>query len=171
MAGVEQGTGPCLKRYLERRTGMNKSFAIKSGMLVAVAVAAISFYPPVFAETPGYLLKAGMMNGGMMGGGMMGQSSGNDQSSQASVNPKRADALLAYMRKNSLTCTSCHSVSGSGVGPSFAAISASYAGRDDAEGTLQDHIENGFRRMPGGMANRSQAAMLAKMIMDLTKSQ
>jgi cytochrome c551/c552 len=158
---------------------MNKLFAIMPGMLVAVA--ATLFLPPVFAETPGYLLKAGMMTGGMMGGGMMGggmmggemmgQSSGNDESGQASVNPRRADALLAYMRKNSLTCTSCHRVSGSGVGPSFAAISASYAGRDDAEGTLQDHIENGFRRMPGGMANRSQAAILVKMIVDLTKSQ
>jgi cytochrome c551/c552 len=148
---------------------MNNSISIRPGILAAVAVAATLFLPPVFAETPGYFLKAGMMGGGMMGGGMMGQSSGNDQSSQVTVNPNRADTLVAYIRKNNLTCTSCHSLSRTGVGPSFAAISASYTDREDAVAILPDHIENGFRRMPGGMANKSQASILAKMILELTK--
>lgn len=115
--------------------------------------------------THGYGMGAGMM----MGGGMMGQSS-NGQATTISVNSKDADALLAYIRSNNLPCTQCHRVSGNGFGPSFAAISASYANRDDAKSILEDHIEHGFGRMPGGLANSSESAHLARLILDLTKS-
>jgi cytochrome c551/c552 len=107
---------------------------------------------------------------GMMDGGMMGQTSGNAQDSQTSVNSKRADALLVYMRDNNLPCLQCHGISGGGVGPSFAAVSLSYADRSDAVAILKDHIANGFRNMPGGLASNSQSAHLAKLILILTKT-
>lgn len=119
--------------------------------------------------THGYGMGPGMMmNGGMMGG-MMGRSSKDDQAASAAVNPKRADALLTYIRRNSLSCSSCHSVSGNGVGPSFAAIATKYADQSNATSTLEDHIANGFGRMPGGMASKSKAAILAKRILGLSK--
>lgn len=146
---------------------MNMLLVFRPGMLAVLALAAALFLPPAFAGSPGYGMGPGMMGGGMMGGGMMGQSSGNGQSSQISVNPKHAEALLAYIRKDSLPCTQCHSVSGNGVGPSFAAISANYAGRDDAITILQGHIARGFGRMPGGLATNTESRQLAKMIVDL----
>lgn len=115
------------------------------------------------------MMGGGMMGGGMMSGGMMGQSPKNDQATSASVNPENADALLAYIRSNNLPCAQCHSVSGNGFGPSFEAVSANYANRDDAEAVLKDHIEHGYRRMPGGLAGSSEAAHLARMILDLAK--
>lgn len=117
----------------------------------------------------GGMIGGGMMGGGMMSGGMMGQSSNIDQTASASVNPEHADALLGYIRKNNLPCTSCHSVSGGGVGPSFATVAANYAGHEDAANTLEDHIANGFGRMPGGLASKSEAAVLANMILGLAK--
>ena len=143
------------------------------------------FLSPVFAQESGSnlstqghkprMMMAGMMDGGMMGGGMMsggmmGQSPRNDQAASASVNPKNADALLAYIRSNNLPCTQCHSISDNGFGPSFEAVSANYANRDDAEAVLKDHIEHGFGRMPGGLASNSESAHLARMILDLAKS-
>ena len=145
-------------------------------------IALTTFLPIAFAQASGTDSmsqghKSGMMVAQIMGGGMMGgrnddgQSSNNDQAASASVNPKHADALLAYIRENSLPCTSCHSVSGNGVGPSFATISANYAKREDSTATLENHIANGFGRMPGGLASKSKAAVLGKMILDLTKSE
>lgn len=135
--------------------------------------------PPAFAQDSGSdfpaqghkpkVMLTQMMGGGMMGGGMMGQSPKSDQTTSSAVNPERADALLAYIRNNRLPCASCHSVSGNGVGPSFASVAAKYSGRDDAAITLKDHIANGFGRMPSGLASKSKAAALAKLIMDLAK--
>ncbi len=146
---------------------------MKTSTTIAFITLTISL-PPAFAQDSGSDLpaqghKLEVMLTQMMGGGMMGQSPKNDQATSTDVNPERADALLAYIRKNSLPCTSCHSVSGNGVGPSFATIAANYADRDNAETTLENHIANGFGRMPDGLVSKSKAAVLAKMILGLTK--
>lgn len=151
-----------------------------SGIITFIVLT--TFLPITFAQASGTdslpqghkpgMMVAQMMGGGMMGGGMMmGQSSNGDEAASASVNPKHADSLLAYIRKHNLPCTACHNVAGNGVGPSFASISASYAERKDATATLGNHIANGFGRMPGGLASKSDAAVLAKMILSLTKSE
>jgi len=122
---------------------------------------------------PGQTFAAGMMDGqgmGMMRGGMMSQSPKNDQAASASINPKNADALLAYIHSNNLSCTQCHGISSNGFGPSFAAVSASYANRNDAVSVLEDHIEHGFGRMPSGLASGYEDNHLARMILDLTNS-
>lgn len=148
--------------------------------IAAVTFVALSmFVPSAYAQDAGTgspaqgreprMVVAQMMGGGMMGGGMMGQSPREDQAATTPVNPKRADALRGYIRRNNLPCSSCHSVSGPRVGPSFATISANYARQDHAAAILADHIANGFGRMPGELARKSQAAVLANMIQGLTK--
>lgn len=133
----------------------------KSPAIIVTAIGA--------AVVIGYITHVYGMGPGMMGGrGMMSRSS-NDQTSPAATNPKVADALLAYIRSNNLTCTQCHGISANGVGPSFAVISANYANRTDAESVLADHIEHGFGRMPGGMANSAKSARIANLILNLTK--
>jgi cytochrome c551/c552 len=156
---------------------MNKSVAVVLSVLAAIALGAM-FFPGAFAGTPGsvrlaqgygpgYGMGPGMMGGGMMGGGMMGQPYGYAQPAPATVNPKRADELLAYIRDHRLACMQCHGIAGGGFGPPFAMVSAGYANRPDAVAILADHIANGFGRMPGGQARPPEAARLAKMIVPL----
>ena len=129
--------------------------------------AIILFVVVIFAA--GFLARSYGIGPGMMGGGMMSRTA-DSQTSPIAADPQNADALLAYIRSNNLPCSQCHSVSNGGFGPSFAAISASYSDRSDAVATLEDHIANGFRRMPGGLASNSQSEHLARMILGLAKN-
>lgn len=138
--------------------------AIGAGLSASVLAGAnVISGPMVMAE--GYGMGPGMMGGGMMGPGMMGQASGV---SGATINPARAEALAAYIRDQYLSCMQCHSISGSGFGPSFDRVSTLYAGRPDAAGILESHIAHGYGRMPAGLATEVQSASLAKMILGLT---
>jgi cytochrome c551/c552 len=139
------------------------------GAPLVVAVASILLLPSAACAQPpatDLLAQGSMMGGGMMGGAMMNRSA-DAQDSPASVDPARADALLAYIRERHLSCTQCHSIAGNGFGPSFAVVSANYANRADAAAILQDHIANGYRRMPGGLVSGAESASLAKMILGL----
>lgn len=102
----------------------------------------------------------------MMGSGMMGQGS-DEGTAPASVDSKRADALLGYIREQNLSCMQCHAIAGSGFGPPFAAIAEHYANRTNVESTLAEHIRQGLGRMPAGLADKTQAAQLARLIMEL----
>lgn len=119
-----------------------------------------------FGMGPG-MMSAGMMGGGMMGPGMMGSQGAPEVPSSVAVNPHRAEAVESYIRNQNLVCLQCHSVSGSGFGPPFALVAASYAGKRGAQETLTEHILQGFGRMPPGLATAAQAAQLAKMILAL----
>lgn len=138
------------------------------GAPLVVAVASVLLLPSACAQPSAtdLLAQGSMMGGGMMGGGMMNRSA-DAQDSPASVDTARADALLAYIREHHLSCTQCHSIAGNGFGPSFAVVSANYANRADAAAILQDHIANGYRRMPGGLVSGAESGSLAKMILDL----
>jgi cytochrome c551/c552 len=114
------------------------------------------------------LAEAGGMGAGMMGPGMMGFPGTSGQPAPVRVNPDRAKALLSYIHDQSPACLQCHAVSEAGFGPSFASISASYAGQAaDAERLLAAHIAHGFGRMPPGLVSDAQAARLATLILEL----
>lgn len=140
--------------------------------LAAIFSTLILFVPPAFAQSADTdsQTRGQMMAGGMMGEGMMGSSSDGDQATPTSVNSKEADALLGYIRNKNLPCSQCHGVSRNGFGPSFTAVSARYANDRNAAAILTDHIENGFGRMPSGLATDSEAKELARLILNLAKS-
>ena len=119
------------------------------------------------AQADSFGMGPGMMGGGMMGEGMMGPQGVPEEPSSMPVNPDHAGALLSYIRSQNLVCLQCHSVSGSGFGPPFALIAATYAGKQGAQQTLAEHILQGFGRMPPGLATPAQAAQLARMILAL----
>ena len=126
--------------------------------------------PPAFAQDPATESQTQGYGQGMMGGGMMGQSPNDDQATSIPINRKWANELLEYVRNNNLPCVQCHSISRGSVGPSFAMVSARYANQRDAATILKGHIENGFGRMPGGLANDPESKHLAEMILNLAKS-
>lgn len=123
--------------------------------VLMIGVSGLIFPPLIQAEMRG------------MGHGMMGMQNDSDQSDKAKVNPERAKALLGYIHEQNLQCIQCHSVSGSGMAPSFASISAGYAHKKDAREILGRNIAHGIRNMPGGLATEAQSAQLAKMILML----
>ena len=141
---------------------------------LAGVVALLLLLLPAFAQAGTDMQTRGngqlLLAGGMMGGGMMSPSSNGDQAAPVSVNPKQADALLAYIRNNNLPCARCHDISRSGYGPSFTEVAAHYANERDATTALTDHIENGYGGMPGGLSTDSEARSLARMILNLAKS-
>jgi len=117
-----------------------------------------------------FLLAPLLAQGGMggMGQGMMqGTSNGSTQSDSVTVDQAYSRKLQTYVQDQHLQCMQCHAVSGAGIGPSLAAISARYLNRKDATKVLGERIANGFGRMPGGLASRQQAQELASLIKDL----
>lgn len=139
--------------------------AIVLGVLSAT-LAGLTLAGPRLAEAGSY----GMMGSGMMGPGMMGSPRGGAETSSAPVNPAHVKALLNYIHEQNPVCLQCHVVSGTSVGPSFASIAANYSGQADAEHLLATHIAHGFGRMPPGLASDTQAAQLARLILELPET-
>ena len=136
---------------------------IVSGLLATVLAGVAGLVAPRLAEAGAY----GMMGPGMMGSGMMGSPGGRAEASPAPVNPAHARALLDYIHEQDPACLQCHVVSGTSFGPSFASIAAHYGGQADAQQLLAQHIAHGFGRMPPGLASDTQAAQLARLILEL----
>jgi len=138
---------------------------------IVLGILSAAFSLVVLAGSP--LAEAGsygMMGSGMMGPGMMGSPRGGTDASPAPVNPSHAKALLDYIHEQDPACLQCHVVSGASFGPSFASIAARYAGQGGAEQLLAGHIAHGFGRMPPGLASDTQAAQLARLILELPET-
>lgn len=140
--------------------------AIVSGLLASVLAGLSGLVAARLAEAGSY----GMMGPGMMGPGMMGSSRGISEASPAPVNPAHARALLDYIHEQDPACLQCHVVSGASFGPSFASIAARYGGQAAAQQLLARHIAHGVGRMPAGLASDTQAARLARLILELPET-
>jgi len=115
----------------------------------------------------------GMMGGGMMGSGMMGGTRPNGGGGAPSDN---SGSLGSYIQSQGLSCMSCHAMAGNGLGPPFTDIARRYKGQAHAKDDLANSIANGvsgrwqgYPPMPGGLASPSQAAELARLILDLAR--
>lgn len=112
--------------------------------------------------------------GGMMGPGMMGANpeapiEAQSPEAKSPVNPRDAQALLDYIRRQKLACLQCHTVVEGGFAPSFAQVSQNYAQRPGNIDALERSILQGIGRMPGGLASTSQARVLSRLIVNLAK--
>jgi cytochrome c551/c552 len=107
------------------------------------------------------------MGPGMMGGGMMARPSGGIQTPGGAAYSDQAKSLVSYIHDQSLTCFQCHSMSVSGLVPSFDAVSVQYASRADAKVILENHIVHGVGEMPENLATEPQARQLAGLILNL----
>ena len=126
-----------------------------------------------FLYAPFRALAQMMGRGGMMGGmghGMMGMSSDADDASSSTENSSPARELLAYLQNQELQCMQCHAMSKDTFAPSFATLSARFAGKKDALVTLTDHIAHGVRNMPPGLANEQQARECARLILNMAEA-
>lgn len=142
-----------------RTIGAGGLLAVLAGLTVLSAVSP--------AQAGSYGMGPGMMGSGMMGPGRMGSPPGSAEASPATVDPARADALLAYIHEHDPACLQCHAISGASFGPSFASIATRYAGQSGVEALLAQHIADGFGRMPPGLASEAEAARLARRILEL----
>ncbi|HEX5485847.1 MAG TPA: hypothetical protein VFX23_07610 [Limnobacter sp.] len=80
-------------------------------------------------------------------------------------------SLVDYIHQQKLPCLQCHQLTTGSYGPGFKVVARNYKSNSKALATLATHIEKGYGFMPGGLASKEQAEVLADKIMKLNLNQ
>ncbi|WP_288107196.1 hypothetical protein [Limnobacter sp.] len=89
----------------------------------------------------------------------------------SAADPEGKLSLVDYIHQQKLPCLQCHQLTTGSYGPGFKVVARNYKSNPQALATLATHIEKGYGFMPGGLASKEQAEVLADKIMKLNLNQ
>lgn len=89
----------------------------------------------------------------------------------SAADPEGKLSLVDYIHQQKLPCLQCHQLTTGSYGPGFKVVARNYKSDPQALATLATHIEKGYGFMPGGLASKEQAEVLADKIMKLNLNQ